>query len=173
MKGKRNCFLCGGEGTYKESGDAHRSGGIVPCRHDPDAPKKPVNLKNPFNKKKERCNCDASCGENRYHDLGSPGCIYREPEEFFANLMAKQVIKTASYNNSNDKIKIPSEVDRDTPDDWQMVLRVDEAIKVNEDYKKLQEDNTRMKKALNRIIAETKDPDAIRFALIGLNFEEK
>ena len=24
----------------------------------------------------ERCNCDASCGENRYHDFGSAGCRY-------------------------------------------------------------------------------------------------
>lgn len=28
----------------------------------------------------ERCNCDASCGENRYHDLGSEGCTHRERE---------------------------------------------------------------------------------------------
>lgn len=26
--------------------------------------------------KKERCNCDASCGENRYHDLGDSGCRF-------------------------------------------------------------------------------------------------
>jgi hypothetical protein len=25
---------------------------------------------------KERCNCDASCGENRYHTKGDPGCMY-------------------------------------------------------------------------------------------------
>lgn len=24
---------------------------------------------------RERCNCDASCGENRYHEMGSPGCV--------------------------------------------------------------------------------------------------
>ena len=24
----------------------------------------------------ERCNCDASCGENRYHDKGTSGCQY-------------------------------------------------------------------------------------------------
>jgi mannose-6-phosphate isomerase len=29
---------------------------------------------------KERCNCDASCGENRYHDLGEPGCRYHHFE---------------------------------------------------------------------------------------------
>lgn len=27
----------------------------------------------------ERCNCDASCGENRYHDLGEPGCRHHDP----------------------------------------------------------------------------------------------
>jgi len=26
--------------------------------------------------KSRRCNCDASCGENRYHDRGSPGCVF-------------------------------------------------------------------------------------------------
>jgi len=40
-----------------------------------------------------RCNCDASCGENRYHDVGSSGCRFgsesehdaywgRQPKEF-------------------------------------------------------------------------------------------
>lgn len=29
----------------------------------------------------ERCNCDASCGENRYHDKGSLGCRYYKPPE--------------------------------------------------------------------------------------------
>lgn len=27
-----------------------------------------------------RCNCDASCGENRYHDRGEPGCRYHCPD---------------------------------------------------------------------------------------------
>lgn len=26
----------------------------------------------------EKCNCDASCGENRYHELGSAGCKYQK-----------------------------------------------------------------------------------------------
>lgn len=33
--------------------------------------------------KPERCNCDASCGENRYHDVGSPGCIYKDNEAYY------------------------------------------------------------------------------------------
>lgn len=32
----------------------------------------------------ERCNCDASCGENRYHDLGTPGCRWEAREKFYA-----------------------------------------------------------------------------------------
>ena len=28
-----------------------------------------------------RCNCDASCGENRYHDVGDPGCRFRTEAE--------------------------------------------------------------------------------------------
>lgn len=29
-----------------------------------------------------RCNCDASCGENRYHDVGDAGCRFRSEEEY-------------------------------------------------------------------------------------------
>lgn len=32
----------------------------------------------------ERCNCDASCGENRYHDAGDPGCRFADDEEYLA-----------------------------------------------------------------------------------------
>jgi len=32
----------------------------------------------------ERCNCDASCGENRYHDVGSPGCRFADDDEYHA-----------------------------------------------------------------------------------------
>ena len=27
---------------------------------------------------RDRCNCDASCGENRYHDRGDAGCVWAE-----------------------------------------------------------------------------------------------
>ena len=39
MKGKSNCKLCFGSGSYMEEADAHRSAGQVPCYHDPDLPK--------------------------------------------------------------------------------------------------------------------------------------
>ena len=29
-----------------------------------------------------RCNCDASCGENRYHDVGSSGCRFDSEEAY-------------------------------------------------------------------------------------------
>jgi len=32
----------------------------------------------------ERCNCDASCGENRYHDAGDPGCRFADDDEYNA-----------------------------------------------------------------------------------------
>ena len=32
----------------------------------------------------DRCNCGASCGENRYHDLGEEGCRHRERELLYA-----------------------------------------------------------------------------------------
>lgn len=38
MKGKKNCTLCYGSGSYLMEGDAHRSTGVVPCYHDPDLP---------------------------------------------------------------------------------------------------------------------------------------
>lgn len=31
-----------------------------------------------------RCNCDASCGENRYHDLGDRECRFRSEAEYEA-----------------------------------------------------------------------------------------
>lgn len=36
----------------------------------------------------ERCNCDASCGENRYHDLGDVGCEWygREASYYYEDL---------------------------------------------------------------------------------------
>ena len=30
----------------------------------------------------ERCNCDASCGENRYHDAGDPGCRFTSDDDY-------------------------------------------------------------------------------------------
>lgn len=32
-------------------------------------------------KDKHRCNCDATCGENRYHEYGGPDCIHRDNRE--------------------------------------------------------------------------------------------
>lgn len=63
----------------------------------------------------ERCNCDASCGENRYHDLGSPGCRYefkcfetpKTPIKSFAkeNNMAKPSVKT-KLNQVNENFTV-------------------------------------------------------------------
>lgn len=38
----------------------------------------------------ERCNCDSSCGENRYHDAGDPGCRFSGDEEYLAYWEARQ-----------------------------------------------------------------------------------
>lgn len=167
MKGKRNCTLCGGEGTYDEPRDAHRSGGRVPCYYDPDLKKKPFTLKpNVF---KEPCNCDASCGENRSHELGSPGCRYRNKDEFFE--MVKPTPKPKPKTETNGIIQIPPDVDTKKPEEWKMALNVADAMKFNEDFIKIKEERDRMKAALNRIITETEDADTIRFALIGLDFK--
>lgn len=63
----------------------------------------------------ERCNCDASCGENRYHDLGSRGCRYEfkcfetptTPIKSFAkeNNMAKPSVKT-KLNQVNENFTV-------------------------------------------------------------------
>ncbi len=165
MKGKRDCPRCGGLGTYDEPGDAHRSAGRVPCYHDPDLKKTPVMLNT--NVFKVPCNCDASCGENRSHELGSPGCRYFRKEEIVNTVKPNPPPK----KDNIDLIQIPSDVDLKKPEEWKMVLDVDKAIKINEDLNKLKEDNARMKKALNRIITESEDADMIRLALIGLDYD--
>lgn len=37
-----------------------------------------------------RCNCDASCGENRYHDVGSSGCRFSSEAEYDAYWNARR-----------------------------------------------------------------------------------
>jgi hypothetical protein len=42
----------------------------------------------------ERCNCDASCGENRYHDAGDPGCRFSGDSEYLAYWNSKRTSYT-------------------------------------------------------------------------------
>lgn len=39
----------------------------------------------------ERCNCDASCGENRYHDAGDPGCRFSGDDDYRAYWQTQQM----------------------------------------------------------------------------------
>lgn len=50
----------------------------------------------------ERCNCDASCGENRYHDAGDPGCRFANEDEYHAHWDAVR----ANWNRSKKEIKM-------------------------------------------------------------------
>jgi hypothetical protein len=56
----------------------------------------------------ERCNCDSSCGENRYHDAGDPGCRFAGDDEYNAywdtvrsryNMASKAKETTMATNN--------------------------------------------------------------------------
>lgn len=50
----------------------------------------------------ERCNCDASCGENRYHDVGDPGCRFANDDEYRFHWDAVR----ANWTRSNKEIKM-------------------------------------------------------------------
>lgn len=51
-----------------------------------------------------RCNCDASCGENRYHNVGDPECRFKNVEEYDAYWYAN------IYNFNKDKRKMAKNV---------------------------------------------------------------
>lgn len=126
----------------------------------------------------ERCNCDASCGENRYHDLGSRGCRYEYASATSTfqkvnvykdslNQAVEPPPKPPTYNNKH--ITIPDISAHPKPEEWQMVLKVSEAMEVNEDLRKLQADNEHMKKVLREIFETASEADIVRLALRGLN----
>ena len=46
---------------------------------------------------KYRCNCDASCGENRYHDVGEAGCRFKTKEEYDAYWCNTKVVEPKPF----------------------------------------------------------------------------
>lgn len=55
-----------------------------------------------YDKKPTRCNCDASCGENRYHDVGSSGCRFSSEAEHDAYYgITKSILKEPKRKLSN------------------------------------------------------------------------
>lgn len=62
-------------------------------------------------KNTERCNCDASCGENRYHNAGDLGCRFSNDEEYrtYWNQERKRYSMSKSKNLINNTI---SELDK-------------------------------------------------------------
>lgn len=99
----------------------------------------------------ERCNCDASCGENRYHDLGSRGCRYEfscfeTPTTPIKSFVKEKKMAKASIKSKLDKVNDSFAVNmydngfmveisgRDKKDDYKtskiMVNSVDELIEV-------------------------------------------
>lgn len=101
---------------------------------------------------KERCNCDASCGENRYHDVGDPGCRFKDNDEYNGywnrirsarnketKMATKVSTKLAKVNenftiNMYDNGYMVEVGGRDKKDEWKtskiMVNSVDELIEV-------------------------------------------
>ena len=63
----------------------------------------------------ERCNCDASCGENRYHDAGSAGCRFSDDDDYRAywnrsqESYMKKEKKMAKVSKISDKLVKVSE----------------------------------------------------------------
>lgn len=127
----------------------------------------------------ERCNCDASCGENRYHNVGDRECRYRDDDAFYKDHPAYQTRPTTqdifsvhpkpTYHNKH--IDIPN-IGMSKPEDYSMVLKVSEAMQINQDLADLLVEKNRMKIALNNIFASSNDPVAIRRAAIGLGLSE-
>jgi hypothetical protein len=120
----------------------------------------------------ERCNCDASCGENRYHTVGSVGCRFADQAEYDAYWKREQKKYLGSTVKkvpvSYERISIPSDVDQNKPAEWQMVLKVSEALEINKEFNKLKEDHAHMKTVLREILDTSKDPDSVRLAIKGL-----
>lgn len=52
----------------------------------------------------ERCNCDASCGENRYHDLGDVGCKwYGKEASYYYEDLTEQITKLETVIKQRDR----------------------------------------------------------------------
>ena len=88
-----------------------------------------------YDKKPTRCNCDASCGENRYHDVGSSGCRFRteaEYDSYWRNRTpewAKEKTITKSVSEEKSAVPYPGEFANRPWGKWE-VLTVGKGFKV-------------------------------------------
>lgn len=113
----------------------------------------------------ERCNCDASCGENRYHNAGDAECRFSSEEEYNAYWAAERArynrrAKMAKTNKVSDKLAKVNESftinmydngfmvevgGKDKKDDWKtskiMVTTVDELIALVKEISEMERDN--------------------------------
>lgn len=118
----------------------------------------------------ERCNCDASCGENRYHNAGDPGCRFSDDDEYNAywdrerkrhempNKSSKETkVSTTKVSAKLAKVNESFTVNmydngfmieiggKDRKDDWKtakiMVSTVDELIEVINEVTGMERDN--------------------------------
>lgn len=74
-----------------------------------------------------------------------------------------------TYHNKH--IDIPN-IGMSNPEEYQMVLKVSEAMQINQDLADLLVANKRMYAALNNIFYESDDPEAIRYAAKGVGWGE-
>lgn len=113
----------------------------------------------------ERCNCDASCGENRYHNVGEAGCRFADEDEHNAYWAAersryKRSIKMAKTNKVSEKLAKVNESftinmydngymveisGKDRKDDWKtskiMVSTIDDLISIVREITEMERDS--------------------------------
>lgn len=60
-----------------------------------------------------RCNCDASCGENRYHDVGDFECRFNDEEEYHAYWDSQKIKLGKTQEKMSKKItKVSDKLDK-------------------------------------------------------------
>lgn len=114
----------------------------------------------------ERCNCDASCGENRYHNAGEPGCRFSGDDDYRAYWQAQQTQVMRKDNTMANVAKISDKLakvsenftinmydngfmieigGKDKKDDWKtakiMVTSVDELIVLVKEAAEMERDS--------------------------------
>ena len=106
----------------------------------------------------------------KYGQGGGCGCgLYSECVCGAEGVFSPLYKEPKTYRNY--RISIPN-IGSAKPDQYQMVLKVSEAIEINDDFVKLQKENIRMKAALREIMDSSEIGSTVRIALRGLGFDE-
>lgn len=114
----------------------------------------------------ERCNCDASCGENRYHNAGDPGCRFSGDQDYLSYWNSKKVTYAMKEKQMAKSIKISDKLvkvgesftvnmydngfmveitGRDKKEDWKttkiMVSSIDELVSLIKEAAEMERDS--------------------------------